>query len=165
MPYLIDGHNLIPKIPGVNLSDIDDEHQLINLLQDFCRKKRKKVDVYFDNAPPGEARTQKYGQVTAHYIRQGRTADRAIRQRLIEIGQSAQNWTVITSDREVAAASKEAHAKVISAENFTKNLLHEGSFTGVNPETDAEVFLEPDAVDEWLEIFQKQENKGDGEGG
>jgi hypothetical protein len=72
---------------------------------------------------------------------------------------------VITSDREVAAASKEAHAKVISAENFVLNLLDEGSFNGVNPETDAEVFLEPDAVDEWLEIFQKQENKGDGEGG
>jgi hypothetical protein len=43
MPYLIDGHNLIPKIPGMNLGDVDDETQLIEMLQEFCRRRRKQV--------------------------------------------------------------------------------------------------------------------------
>jgi predicted RNA-binding protein with PIN domain len=160
MPYLIDGHNLIPKIPGIDLNDLDDELQLIKVLQDYCRRERKKVEVYFDNAPPGEARTRKYGQVTAHYIRRGRTADSAIRSRLHKIGNSARNWTVITSDREVAAASRESHAKVISAENFVQDHLHKSPFDEVTPETDADVFLKPDAVDEWLKIFRENEDEG-----
>ena len=65
MPYIIDGHNLIPKIPGINLGDIDDEVQLIKMLQDFCRLRRTRVEVYFDNAPPGEVQDKKHGQVSA----------------------------------------------------------------------------------------------------
>ena len=56
MPYIIDGHNLIPRIPDLSLQDIDDEMQLVEMLQDFCRISRKKVEVYFDNAPPGQLR-------------------------------------------------------------------------------------------------------------
>ncbi|MBP1702274.1 MAG: hypothetical protein H6Q38_1381, partial [Chloroflexi bacterium] len=41
MPYIVDGHNLIPKIPGLSLRAIDDEMQLIELLQEFCRVQRK----------------------------------------------------------------------------------------------------------------------------
>ena len=36
MPYLIDGHNLIPKL-GLRLDLPDDEMQLIGILQEFCR--------------------------------------------------------------------------------------------------------------------------------
>ena len=28
MPYIIDGHNLIPNVPGLDLNKIDDEIQL-----------------------------------------------------------------------------------------------------------------------------------------
>ena len=100
MPYLIDGHNLIPKIPGMNLGDIDDEIQLVKKLQEFCRQRRKKVEVFFDSAPPGGIRTQKFGRVTAFFITQGSTADTAIRSRLQKLGRAAKNWTVVTSDRE-----------------------------------------------------------------
>jgi predicted RNA-binding protein with PIN domain len=86
MAYLIDGHNLIAKIPGLNLYDIDDEVQLIQILQIFCRQSRKRVEVYFDNAPPGNVRTRKYGLVTAHFVRRGSTADAAIQSRLKKLG-------------------------------------------------------------------------------
>ena len=36
MPYLIDGHNLIPKL-GLRLESLDDEMELIAILQEFCR--------------------------------------------------------------------------------------------------------------------------------
>ncbi len=55
MLILIDGHNLIPKIPGMSLADLDDENQLIPLLQTYCRKRRNTVEVYFDRAPVGRA--------------------------------------------------------------------------------------------------------------
>ena len=37
MPYLIDGHNLIPK-SGIRLEAVDDELELIAALQDFARR-------------------------------------------------------------------------------------------------------------------------------
>ena len=36
MPYIIDGHNLIPKIPGIDLQDLDDEQKLIDSAAGIC---------------------------------------------------------------------------------------------------------------------------------
>src|SRR4026207_107874 len=99
MPYLIDGHNLIPKL-GLRLDSMDDEMELIPFLQEFCRRERKQVDVYFDGAPPAQAGTRKLGAVTAHFVRLGTTADDAIRTRLKTLGKSAKNWVVVSSDRQ-----------------------------------------------------------------
>jgi predicted RNA-binding protein with PIN domain len=153
MPYLIDGHNLIPKIPGVNLGDIDDEVHLIKVLQDFCRSRRTRVEVYFDNAPPGEARTQKHGQVSAYFVRRERTADDAIRSRLKNLGKAARNWTVVSSDQQVAAAAREAGAKVLSADEFSFEQLSNPAVQEVTPEVDAELSLNPDDVEDWMRLF------------
>jgi len=154
MPYIIDGHNLIPKIPGLSLKIIDDEEQLIKLLQEFCRQQRKRVDVYFDNAPPGQHGTRKFGAVTAHFIRQGTTADAAIRTHLRKLGGSARNWTVVTSDREVAVASRESRTRVITSEKFAHNLVRSGTVTGISPETDENLSLDENAVEDWLKFFK-----------
>ena len=77
MPYIIDGHNLIPKL-GLRLDSIDDELDLLARLQEFCRLRRTQVEVYFDGAPPGQASTRKAGVVTAHFVRQGSSADASI---------------------------------------------------------------------------------------
>ncbi|HSQ39873.1 MAG TPA: hypothetical protein VLM78_06910, partial [Anaerolineales bacterium] len=81
MPYLIDGHNLIPKL-GLRLDSMDDEMELTAILQEFCRLERKQVEVYFDGAPTPHAGTRKLGTVTAHFVPLGTTADDAIRRRL-----------------------------------------------------------------------------------
>jgi len=65
MQFLIDGHNLIPKIPGLSLQEMDDEQQLIILLQEFCRLQRKQVEVFFDQAATTETRARSYGSVLA----------------------------------------------------------------------------------------------------
>ncbi len=106
MPYLIDGHNLIPKIPGLSLQAEDDEQQLITLLLEFCRLQRKQVEVYFDNAPPGGVRARNFGNVIARFVRQGSTADQAIRQRLERLGRAARNWTVVSSDLAVQTEAR-----------------------------------------------------------
>ena len=153
MPYIIDGHNLIPKIPGINLGDIDDEVQLIKVLQDFCRTRRTRVEVFFDHAAPGESGTRKYGQLRAFFVHQGQTADDAIRSRLRKLGKTARNWTVVSSDRQVAAAAREAGARVISADDFSLQQLSDPSVQEVTPENDAELSLNPDAVEDWLRLF------------
>ena len=123
MSYLIDGHNLIPHLPGLSLSQIDDEMRLVEWLQGYCRKKRRTVEVYFDQAPPGFAAQRKLGMVTAHFVRQGGTADAAIMARLLRLGKSARNYSVVSSDRQVQTAARQAHAQVISSDEFAAELV------------------------------------------
>ena len=123
MYYLIDGHNLIPKLPGFSLSDIDDEQKLVDWLQIYSRENRCRVEVFFDRAPAGFSGSRKFGTVTAHFIRMGGTADDAIQSRLMHAGKSARNFTVISSDRQVQVAAHSVHASTISSEEFSKELV------------------------------------------
>ena len=155
MPYLIDGHNLIPKL-GLRLASIDDEMELIAILQEFCRLERRQVDVFFDGAPPDQARTQKLGSVTAHFVRVGNTADNAIRNRLKKLGKSAKNWTVVSSDRQVQAEAHAARAEVISSDAFAGTLkqAHDSS-----PKPGNERKLSAREVDDWLKLFEERRHK------
>jgi len=156
MPYIIDGHNLIPKIRNLSLKVIDDEIQLIEHLQSFLRDSSKHIEVFFDNAPPGQARKQNYGRVTAYFVRRGRTADDAIRMRLQELGPAAQTWTVISSDREVLAAAREAHAKVIRSEHFAKQLSQISTKQQAVQNTDTPS-ISTEEVDEWLRLSNERD--------
>lgn len=156
MPYLIDGHNLIPKIPGIDLDDIDDEEQLIKLLQQFTRNTRKKVELYFDQAPPGHPQRKSLGRLSVIFVRQGRTADDAIRKRLKSLQKKAKNWIVVSSDHEVQAAARGAQARVLSAAQFSHQLTSSpGSGEGAPPPQ------KPQKVDQeelayWLKQFGEQ---------
>jgi len=121
MTLIIDGHNLIPHIPGVSLSDPNDEDKLIQILQDFCRVKRKSVEVFFDGAPFGVAGKKQFGRVIAHYVRGGITADEAIMAHLKHLGKRARNVSVVSSDRQVQQAARAVHARVISSATFASD--------------------------------------------
>jgi len=153
MPYLIDGHNLIPKLPGLSLDAIDDENQLIELLQEFCRVSRKQVDVYFDKAPPGGSGRRKLGTVAVHFVRAGSTADQAISIRLHKMGRSARNWTIVSSDLQVQAAARQAGAQILSSEEFV-DLLTKTVRKASTEETESrDIIPTPEEVDEWEAIF------------
>lgn len=159
MPYLIDGHNLIPKISGLSLQALDDELQLVELLQEFCRLKAKQVEVFFDKAEPGQKHMLKVGRVKAHFVRQGSSADDAIRNRLRRLGGSARNWIVVSSDRMVQAAGREARAQVVSAEDFAKQIeaaLQEERSHSRTAGQDAG--LSPDEVESWLQLFREKKD-------
>jgi hypothetical protein len=155
MPFLIDGHNLIPKIPGLSLQALDDENHLIALLQDFCRLQRKQVDVYFDNASPGMAGSRRFGVVTAHFVPQGSDADTAIRKRLSRLGKSAPNWTVVSSDASVQAEARAVGAKVISSDEFVRLLFRSGGDTVVRDQK-SEIQMTPEEINEWIRLFQQR---------
>lgn len=153
MPYLIDGHNLIPKI-GLRLASAEDEMELIAILQEFCRLERKQADVYFDGAP--QASTRKLGAVTAHFVSLGTTADDAIYKRLKKMGKSAKNWTVVSSDRQVQVEARTAQAEVISSDTFAM-LLRQARNSAPKPSTDHK--LSKQEVDDWLKLFEGRNHK------
>ena len=157
MPYIIDGHNLIPKIPGISLDEIDDENQLIELLQEFCRRERKRVEVYFDNAPPGGARARNFGSVTARFVRHGSTADDAISAKLDRLGGSARNYTVVSSDHAVQAAGRAKRARVLSSEEFAVYLTSVHFDKGKEQGEGTETNLSPQELKDWLQIFNSGE--------
>ena len=149
MPYLIDGHNLIPKL-GLRLDSVDDEMELIAILQEFCRIERRQVEVYFDGAPTPQVGTRKLGAVSAHFVRLGATADNAIRSRLKKLGRAAKNWIVVSSDRQVQAEARAVHADVISSELFAKALQQVRDSA---PKSTDERKLSQKEVDDWLKLF------------
>ena len=154
MPFLIDGHNLIPKL-GLSLRSVDDELELIPRLQAFCRVARKPLEVYFDGAPAGQVGTRKFGMVTAHFVRLGVTADSAIAARLKKLGRDARNWTVVTSDRRVQSDARGAGAQVISSEEFAGQVIE--ALRAPAPGSANERGMSSDEVEEWLRLFR--ENK------
>jgi len=153
MPYLIDGHNLIPKL-GLHLDSFDDELDLLVRLQEFCRLRRAQVEVYFDGAPPGQASTRKAGVVTAHFIRQGSSADAAIEARLLQLKKAAKNWTVVSSDGRLQRAAGAARAGAMSAEEFAQEMVK--AQTVYKTKSKSESVLSPDEVEEWLKFFERR---------
>jgi uncharacterized protein len=157
MNYIIDGHNLIPQLAGLDLSMPDDEQRLIELLVHLGRYKYHKLEVYFDRAAIGQAGMQNFGRVKAHYVSQNQIADDAIRKRLMSLGKSAKSWIVVSSDRAVQAAAREAHARVMSSADFASLLQAAQKTVGAIPTTDEP--LSEAEVREWEEIFKGQHKK------
>lgn len=156
MPYLIDGHNLIPFVPGLNLWEVEDEIELIQILQEFSHRTRKRIEVFFDNAPAGAQRTHNFGGVTAHFIRQGTPADEAIYAHLRRLGGEARNWTVVSSDREIRNQARALHARVLSSQDFSQQLA-KGHPNTEEPRDQAPELGEEE-LGEWLRIFQDDED-------
>jgi predicted RNA-binding protein with PIN domain len=153
MPYLIDGHNLIPKL-GLRLDSLDDEDELIPRLQEFCRLRRARLEVYFDGAPPGQAPTRQAGAVTVYFVRQGSSADAAIEVRLERLGKQAKNWSVVSSDGRVQCSARAAHASVLSSEEFAREM---SKAQAVSTSTlKREATLAPEEVEEWLKFFDRK---------
>ncbi|MHC1782668.1 MAG: NYN domain-containing protein [Anaerolineaceae bacterium] len=154
MIYLVDGHNLIPKIPGLSLQAADDEMQLIEVLQTFSRLKRKKVEVYFDRAASGQAGVRKFGMITAHFIHQTSSADLAIKQRLERSGKENRNFCIVSSDRAVQNSARMHHAQFQTSEAFASELLRTISQVGKSSDN-VERKISEEETAEWLKIFNQ----------
>jgi uncharacterized protein len=155
MSYLIDGHNLIPKISGLTLQAADDEKQLIELLLEFCRRRRKKAEVFFDNSPSGQPRSQNLdlSLVIARFVRQGQSADDAIRARLARLGKNARNWTVVSSDLSVQASARAARAHFVSSELFAQQIEQALTAAPPNLEKQPDASLTSQEINDWLDLF------------
>lgn len=156
MPYLIDGHNLIPKL-GYSLEDPQDEIKLIKRLQVFCHQRQTQVEIYFDGGIAGQPAMQKLGNVKAYYVRNGKIADAAIESRLVKLGATARNWSVVSSDRRVLAAAREVHARALTSEEFARLVAEASMEQSIQKKTDAN--LSEADVSEWMDIFNAPNNE------
>ena len=157
MPYLVDGHNLIPYIPGLSLKDLDDEIALIKVLQGFASQKKTRVEVYFDQAPATRAGSRSFGSVKAHFVRQDSTADKAMINRLSRMGKDAKNWTVVTSDREILVEAKSAHSQTLKSAEFAAELRRANSGDSSDLDKQDTPEISNGEVDYWLGQFEGNE--------
>ncbi|MDZ4159453.1 MAG: NYN domain-containing protein [Anaerolineaceae bacterium] len=152
MPYLIDGHNLIPWVRGLSLADVDDELQLVERLQNFCRIRRTRVEVYFDRAAPGRSGTRTFGSVLAYFVDPSQSADWAITNRLRKLRGGARNWTVVSSDQEVKAAAGAAGARVVESSLFGRQ-MDQTYFEEQNGAPEDEKRVDVGENEDWLRLF------------
>ncbi len=151
MQYIIDGHNLIPNIRGLTLSDLDDEQALVNLLTPFLRAKKSRAMVFFDRAAAGQAGQRNYGLIKAVFVPAGQTADSAIASYIRQLGGASQNHTLVSSDRAVQASARAYHTSVLTSQEFSQMLQH---FYEQDPKTETpEQELSPEEVKQWEDLF------------
>lgn len=157
MNYLIDGHNLIARTPGLSLADPDDEAKLVRLLRRWtAADSRRKVTVIFDaGLPAGEAKHLSGGGVKAVFAPNNSSADAVIMRRIEAIGNPPE-YVVVTSDSAVAAAATRRRIAVQPSETFAVNMMTDRRF-GSSEETDTKrpeaPAMSPDEMQEWLSLF------------
>jgi len=153
MPYLIDGHNLIGRMPGISLADPEDEAQLLARLRTFCTREKTTATVYFDGAVIATMKEPARAGVTPRFVAPPQTADTAIRRHLERLGRQAPNWTVVTSDAAVAEAARRSRARVESSGAFARRLTNSASLP---PSQDKpQEPPTPEEVARWEAAFKK----------
>lgn len=159
MPILIDGHNLIGRLPAISLQDPDDEEKLARLLSSYRARTGKAITVVFD---PGGAfalpQRRRLGGVEIVFAPHGSNADRVIARRVQKIRNPGE-WLVVTSDRELSETVSRLGARVQSAEAFALDMTES---VGAPPDW-RETPPSPDEVDSWLALFEGQDQRQTGE--
>lgn len=157
MNYLIDGHNLIARTPGLSLSDPDDEAKLVQLLRRWtAADPRRRVTVIFDaGLPAGEAKHLSGGGVKAIFAPNNSTADALLIRRIEAIGNPPE-FVVVTSDGAVAAAAARRRVAVQPSEAFAATMMSDRRFGGqTQPKTERPEAppMSGDELREWLTLF------------
>lgn len=145
MPLLIDGHNLIARLPDMHLADPDDEAKLVQRVRRYCFRRRRRATIVFDGKAPGggfPALPRDPVQVVF-----SQDADALIRQRIRQT-RDRRGLLVVSSDREVQATAKRLGARPVDAEAFAAELMTlRSSPAGEKPEPS-------DEVETWLHLFE-----------
>ena len=162
MIYLIDGHNLIGKLPDIELSDPDDEQKLIKKIQDWTRLDyRRRVQLFFDAGEfGGLGNTLSAPTVRVQFSRVGQTADSVI-VKFLESIKNPQEFTLVTSDQEIIYAARKKRIGYILSEEFALLLAEkpeedeQDSALSQEPGTEEEVDVSDVEVQTWMQAFEK----------
>jgi predicted RNA-binding protein with PIN domain len=96
--------------------------------------------------------------VVARFVREGQTADEAIRSRLERLGRQARNLTVVSSDRAVQSAARSARAHFISSEAFAEELVQALDEAAPDAGKKIEAELSEEEIEDWLDMFNPQDD-------
>ncbi len=143
MPILLDGNNLLHRMPKSQRSRADVRSQVL----DATRHETMSVTVVFDGPPPaGAPLRESLGRVTVVYAG-SRTADDVIVDMLPK-GAAATQFSVVTDDRGLAARVKERGAKVRSLAEWQRRRKQKPP-----PRSSFESKLSSHDVADWEEFF------------
>jgi len=151
MLVLVDGHNLIGKLPDISLSDADDEARLITKLRRYRARTGRNIIVFFDSGGSynlSGKRTK--GGISIHYAPQRKTADDLIISHL-QRARHPQQLLLVSSDRAVQQAARQVSARVVSSTEFSRELEMRPPPQEHEDETD--VHLSAEEVEAWLSLF------------
>jgi predicted RNA-binding protein with PIN domain len=150
VPYLIDGHNLIGRLPDLSLSDPDDEAQLVARLRGYMARRGKRCTVIFDRGlPGGPSRRLSTHSVQVVFAHGGTTADAIILERIHE-ARDPGNLIVVSADREIVNAARRRRMRVMSPARFAAEL---NALPAPDQANDHDPHLTPDELAAWLELF------------
>jgi len=153
VPILVDGHNLIGRLPMLSLQDPDDEEKLVRLLLSYQARVGKRITVVFDHGPgAGLGRIPSSGGVEVLFAARGSTADAVIARR-VRRSADAKGGLVITSDRQLADTVKGLGARVQSSDDFSGKLS-----SGDDEAPDwRETPPSSEEIHEWLTMFENRD--------
>ncbi len=151
MNYLVDGHNLIAKMPDLSLEDTHDEAKLVRRLQMWAAARRKRqVMVIFDRGVvAGKSVELSNNQVQVYFAPADQTADSLLVRHINHVQNPAEH-TLISSDRAIIAAAEARGMRYIFAEVFAAQMEEERQ---PPPPAPAEPSLSEAEIAEWLDLF------------
>ncbi len=156
MHYLIDGHNLIGKMPDIELDDPIDELKLILRLRSWtAAKRRRQVTVYFDHGlPGGKDKALSTGPVKVVFATSGRTADALLIAHMKQV-RNAGAYTLVSSDAAILRVAKARKLRQMRSEKFALQLALPKPAKRVieTPDTAVDPQQSEAEIAEWLELF------------
>ena len=154
MHYLIDGHNLIGRMPDIALEDVQDEVELVLRLRSWAAGARsRRVTVIFDRGLPGGVdRTLSTGDVKVVFAAQGQSADQLLINR-IQRASSPGDYTLVSSDLRIVREAQARRMNVIRSETFVSRLVPAEKSSVVKPAPGDGPVLDDDELAMWLSLF------------
>jgi len=119
--YIIDGNNVIGKIPTLKKLQAKDRQmsreKLAFMFQRYFGKRNAKVSLHFDGHPKDVIKISKVKITYSNNL----TADEMIKKE-IETSNNPRNLVVITSDSNLKDFARKCSCKIISSEEFSKQI-------------------------------------------
>jgi predicted RNA-binding protein with PIN domain len=136
MPFLVDGSNVL----GADRFSDDAKRALVGRLAAFARTRRTRVTLVFDGPePPSFAKH--LGSVSVAF-----SGTRAADDLIVERAAQGRGWSVVTSDRGLAARVQRREVKIVAPPAFLRDL------------EDATA-AEPDTRGDWEAFFADEKNR------
>ena len=162
MHYLIDGHNLIGRMPDIDLEDPDDEVELVLRLRSWSARSRgRQVTVVFDRGlPGGKDKGLSTSKVQVIFASGGKSADSILIKRIQRL-KNPRETTLVTSDSHILRVAAGRRMPVLKAEEFVLKLstssaapdTKKSAQQGVSQEFESDLKLSEEEVDMWLDLF------------
>jgi uncharacterized protein len=166
MHYIIDGHNLIGKMPDISLKDPDDEVKLVLRLKSWtAESKKRQVTLFFDGGTLGSHLNRlSSSNLKVIFATSGKTADSLIIHHLRQL-KNPRESTLITSDHEIINAAKSLRIRTMLSEEFIERMgfvfkepeektkKRETAVFPPPPEKSDNPTVNEAEIQEWLDLF------------